>query len=654
MRRSARPAGQSLLLWIAAGASIAGIYFRFRGLGTAPLSVDEYYLTRSIDNVLRTGLPAFSCGGYYTRGLLQQYLTAGLRIGGLSAELAPRVIAALSSVLVLPAAYLLGRRMHGRSIGLLAVIVLALSVWEIEMARFGRMYAPFQPVCAWYLLYFVRYTVDRDTKAWWPMLLLSILAPLVWEGGALLALVNLLPVFLQQAPAVRLKKGDWVQLAIAALLFALAYGFVAHDFRGADSAAWPPGFSPALTVAHIDPIAILAPPMTRLPQHPGWALLAVVPLLAAWYAVRWLWGWRGRPIAAAGLLLILVAALLHQFAFVIAAALLLPLTRLVAWKELFTREAAALQVAIVLSGLYWVGFGAATTDWHNPAVDSLPKALAAFAYPYVAFPDFVGVVVRPWVRAVPLLAAGLFVLTGAALLRQARSAEPLAPERALLVTFLVLLLAASASHPPRQETRYVFFLYPLAIVIALTTIARGAQFLLKGRPAAPAVAGLIALCGFALSEDFQPRHLRAIDRPAEIFRSRMNPDLQAHLEIRNDYRELAAWLKQRVAAHGDVVINGVHGLDYYYPQISYFFVDERDPDMPSWSCQRGSVERWGNYPMLYTVPSLKARIAASRTTYLIVYPANNPGLLASLADFAPRIAWSQGYVDVVVLHSVQP
>jgi hypothetical protein len=651
MRHSAAiQSGRSLLLLIAAGATLAGIYFRFTGLGAAPLSVDEYYLARSIENVLRTGLPEFSCGGYYTRGVLQQYLSAALQSGGMSAELAPRFIAALCSLLVLPAAYLLGRRMHGRTVGLLAVTVLALSVWEIEMARFGRMYAPFQPVCAWYLLFFVRYTVDRDTRALWPMLLLSILAPLVWEGGALLALLNLLPIFLQQAPAARLKKTELIQLGLAALLFVAAYWWVTHDFRGYNLASWPPGFSPALSVAHVDPIAIFSPPIMRLSQHPGWAVMAIVPLFAALYALRWLWGKRGQPLTVAGLLVIVIAALLQQFAVVIGAALLLLLTGFITWKELFTRQAAALHVAIVLSALYWLAFGAATADWHSPAIDGLPKALAAYAYPYIAFPDFVGVVVRPWVRAVPMLAAGLFVLTGAAVLRQARSESPLTPERALLVAFVVLLLAASTSHPPRQETRYIFFLYPLAIVIALTTIARGAQWLVKRQSAALMTTAAIALGGFALSEDFQPYHLRNIDRPAELFRSRMNPDMQAHLEIRNDYRELGAWLRQRVVADSDVVINGVHGLDFYYPQISQFFVDERDPDLPSWSCQRGSVERWGNYPMLYTVNALKARIAASRTTYLIVYPANNPGLLTSLAAFAPQVAWTQGYVAVIVLH----
>ena len=44
--------------------------------------------------------------------------------------------------------------MGGRDVGLIAVAVLALSVWEIEIGRFGRMYAPFQALFAWYIVFF--------------------------------------------------------------------------------------------------------------------------------------------------------------------------------------------------------------------------------------------------------------------------------------------------------------------------------------------------------------------------------------------------------------------------------------------------------------------------------------------------------------------
>ncbi len=145
------------------------------------------------------GWPAFDCGGQLQRGLLLQYLTAPLSLLGVSWESAPRIVSAHLQ----PAGPARGvRRRPPRrrpALGLLALTVIALSVWETEMARFGRMYAPFQAVFLWYLVFFLRRTVDRDSRAAVPMVILTIIGALLWEGGVLLALANLLPVLLNGA-----------------------------------------------------------------------------------------------------------------------------------------------------------------------------------------------------------------------------------------------------------------------------------------------------------------------------------------------------------------------------------------------------------------------------------------------------------------------
>src|SRR5579871_4146144 len=121
---------------ILAGALVLGGYARLHALGSAPMAVDEYFIVRSVQNLLKHGLPQFDCGGLYSRGLILQYGAALLDRLGMHADVAPRLVSALSSLLALPAVYVLGRRVHGRAVGVLAVIVIALSVWEIEMARF--------------------------------------------------------------------------------------------------------------------------------------------------------------------------------------------------------------------------------------------------------------------------------------------------------------------------------------------------------------------------------------------------------------------------------------------------------------------------------------------------------------------------------------
>jgi hypothetical protein len=638
---------QRLLPYVTAVAAIAGLLVRFKGLGAAPLSVDEYYLSQSVGNVLRHGLPAFDCGGYYTRGLVLQYLAAASQLAGLSPELGPRLISALSSLLVLPAALVLGRRTHGALVGSLVVVILALSVWEIEMGRFGRMYAPFQALFLWYLVFFVRYTVDGDRRARWPMLALSIVGALVWEGGIFLLLCNLLPPFLQ-LPAERRVRMQWRYLTGCAGLLAVAYWFIAFDFRGSAHNAFPASYDPLVSEAARDPLAALPTLLAQLPHHAWWLAAAAIPLAMLPRAVRWIRGFRARPLLALSLLGMLVAAAAHQFLLVGSVGLLLLMMRFIDWDEFFGRPARSFHVILLAYALFWLAFGAAMTNWGGAHLGAAARGLAALGYQLLRFPDAVGVVVRPWARAVPHLGAALLMLSAAAMYRMARSREPLNTERALLVLFVVLLLAASASHPPRQETRYVFNLYPIAIVIAVTTIARGAELLARKPVAIAGLTTIATLGGFALSEDFRPGHLLHIDERATTFKAGMPGGMQSHLVIRDDYRALAGWLQRNVPSDA-LVINGVHGLDHYYHGISYFYVNVRDPNFPQWSCRNGTVERWGNYPLLYSVDELAAVIKAKPAAYLVAFGYDNRQLLQSLAQLQPRIALEQGGIVILEL-----
>ncbi|MGB8692524.1 MAG: glycosyltransferase family 39 protein, partial [Steroidobacteraceae bacterium] len=244
-----------IALLLAVGAALClGLYARFKGLGMWPFAVDEYYLARSIQNVLHSGWPEFPCGGLYLRGLLLQYVGALLQLAGLTPELSTRGIAAVSSLAALPAAYLLGRRVHGPLIGTLAVGLLALSLWEVEVARFGRMYAPFQAAFLWYLVFFLRHVLDGRQRALWGMFTLTLVGILTWEGGVLLAFANILAPFLRSDP-VRLSRRDVMYMAAAGALFVVLYTLTHIDFR---TGAEP---EPALSVESI-PIA---------PQHPDGA-----------------------------------------------------------------------------------------------------------------------------------------------------------------------------------------------------------------------------------------------------------------------------------------------------------------------------------------------------------------------------------------------
>lgn len=632
--------------WLLALTAVAvgvGLFARFKGLGVSPFSVDEYYLARAIEDVLRTGLPAFDCGGYYQRGLLQQYASAGLQLAGLTPELAPRLLAVLCSLSSLPAAYLLGRRVHSPVVGLLFVILLALSVWEVEMSRFGRMYAPFQALFLWYAVFFVRVTVDHDPRALWKMILLSVVAPLVWEGAALLAMANLLALFMLR-PSGTLQRSDIVPLIAGVTLLAVSFLFSFVDVRNISGDEFPAGFGSAVVVATE---AATGLSLSSLRSHPLWLLPALLPLALGAWALRWVWSFRQRPLLMFGLLLCLGAALVHQFLLVASLVVLLLLMRYIRWQELFCRNAVPWHLAIAVALLFWTAYGLLASGWRDATGGDTVRGLAMLIQQMAAVPDFIGVVAHPFARVLPALSVALMLLIGASILRNART-DVATAERSLLVLLIATVLVASLASPPRMETRYVYFAYPAMLLIALAQLVAVVQRFVRSEAAVTATASALALVGFGLSEDFQPAHLRYVDSPSILYRSNMNVNKQAHYEIREDLHSLASWLRDN-SGPGTVFINGVHGLDIYFPALAYYHVDQASPGMVEWSCKRGSIERWGNYPLLYTTEALAEVARLAPRTLLITFNYDEPALLRELAGVRPRVVRRQGHLVVLEL-----
>jgi uncharacterized membrane protein len=623
-----------------------GIFARFKGLGAAPLAVDEYFVVRSTQNLLRHGWPEFDCGGVYSRGLILQYLAALLARLGLPIEVAPRLISAVSSLLALPAVFFIGRRIHGRTLGLLAVAVLALSVWETEMGRFGRMYAPFQAVFLWYLVFFLRRTVDRDPRADWPMIFLTLVGTLLWEGGVFLALANFLPVFLQKRPA-NLSKLEWAGLAKFLVVGAAVYWFVTTDFRMlGGSPALPLDYDPAAAGNSADFLSKTPSLWTTLLVHRVWLALFLVPLAASAWATRTAWLRRETLLSAAALSAALAAALAHQFLAAAAVLTLAAVLRFASLAQLTSHAARAVYGAIGICALFWLSFVSAI--WTPPTDGVLWKAAVSFAFPLISLPDLLNQVVRPWASAVPMLGVGLLLLVSAAVVRVLRHDEPaISDERAVIALFLCLLLAACASDTPRHETRYVLFLYPVAVLVALTSVARLTGTLTGSKRVAAILTALLGLGLFMLSEDFQPRHLMTIDRPATIFRLNMTPAQQSHLVTRDNSPALAQWLRRHAEEDGDVVVSAYQSLDYYYPKTDFFYVERSDYNFESYSCRYGTVDRWSNRPLLQSAPALAALISRASTTYLVTYSARVGPLIEQFGRYHPRVSWHEGHLAVV-------
>lgn len=647
----------SLLLYaIAAVGLILGLYARFKGLGRASLEADEYFSVQSVGNILRSGVPAYACGGYYPRALAFQYVAACLQLLGLSGEVAVRMVAAICSVIALPGIFLLGKRIGGRAVGVAALAVLAVSLWEVEIARFGRMYAPFQAVVVWYLVYFLKFTVDGERRALWPLLVLTVLGALTWEGGVFLPLINLLIPFFRD-PSGQLTRRDWLYLGLNLILLAVAYGLTTTSLRtSSHEPAFPTGYDPGGVQMPGDVVDTLSPLWNVVHGHLAWVLLAIVPLAVGVYGLRRVWMLRVRWPAALALIAALVFALAHQFAAVAAVLGIALLLGLVRWEEITARAARPYHATILALLVFWFVVGMMTSDWRgNLGVPWLgDRPILWLLYDLFRLPDLALQIGLPWMRAAPGLTLALALLIFIGICRTVvSSGHSLRAEQAAFLVLVCLAVGVGLSHPPRHETRYVFFLYPLAVILAISVVAQLSASVFRRLPFNALVPGaLLALALFAFSEDFRPKHLLAIDSPAALMRLDLPSRLEGHVVPRSDVRGAAHWLERQAArTPHTLLINAYPSADYYFRDFDFTYIDRNSQRFRAFACRRGTVERWGNLPLVSTLPELEARIAGSGRAMMIASERDTTEFLSKLARWNPRIVWTaaDGQVQILAL-----
>lgn len=634
-----------------AAALLLGLWARFKGLGKWPFHADEYYIARSVQNILRSGLPEYACGGIYARGLIFQYAVALLQLLGLSPELAPRLIAAIASLVTLPAVYLLGVRVQGRTVGLLAVAVLAVSTWEVDVARFGRMYAPFQAVFAWYLVYFIRYTVDRQARALWPMLALSVVGVFTWEGGVFMTLANLLPPFLRN-PNGKLNARDLRYLAFAVILLALSYFFETAKFRTIGTEPFSPAFQASLDSG----ASAQGPSLFALPTSAaGWigatlALIALAGLLTG--CLRWIVSLRDRWPAALGVTAALASALAGQFAAVAFIMAFILLAGMLDWRELRARAARPFVATVLAMGVAWTVLLLQHPQWLSSIDVPWEKSsrVLKVAYELLRYPDVIGVLALPWSHAAPILGALLLACVAFASMRVFREGQQGSSSRQVTLVVIVALLAGAAmSDPPRYETRYVFFLFPAAIVIAMSVLTGAVSRLVRSEATAAIATLVIAVCGMAIAGDFSPHRLVAIDTAAVTFRRDVGPNEKLNVLGRADTRSAAMWLAKNAVGPDSITINAYPGVDFYYTGFDSAYIDMQNERYVAYACKRGTVERWGNLPLLDNAEQLNARIATKSHAWIVVETPRLETMLTALAARSPRVVWTSvdGAISIV-------
>ncbi len=612
---------QSLIMVIfAIAAVLLGIFFRFKGLGYSPFAIDEYYLATSVKNIVDHGIPRFDVGGYYTRGLLLQYLVAPLFAFGIEHEIAFRVVTVLFNIAAIPAVFLLARNLSGVPAACVAVSFYCLSVWEVEFARFARMYAPFGAIFLWYLYFLYKRLVTGDQTSTKWMLLLTLLSIFVSEFAVFPALMNLLPLVFRPSKKVGF------DVVVPVFLIGAVYYWRSIPFRwlGAPESL-PPDFPVAESSGPSLPISLPVPLIEALPSDTLWLLLFAIPAIATVAASIFYYRqsssagteisdkfWTLAPIVALGLGLFGMFGL--AIVFVLVHLLLSRYRDSRFGKQDVLRTVAPSSCTLLVSFLFWLGYAGSTSWWQEylpqPTNDNFKNVLLLL----FNFPNVFRDVVVPWRDAMPVQ-TGLMALLVFSGVLFAASEDSDRKRSYLLITAIVLGLIALVSllNKPYFTTRYTYFVYPVVLILCSVTLVEACR-LATGRHHLFAVCVVFSALLFAyLSEDFDYEHLRSIDSDAVTYRIGFPRAQVDQYYPRRDFRSPAEYVNANRMSE-DIVISTEYAVPYYLDRLDYMFMDRNGERYRIVAAHEGTRDIWEGVFLLGTAKEIFDLIESSNST----------------------------------------
>src|ERR1043166_5034205 len=497
----------------------SGFWLRIHHLGNLGLIVDEGHQALAVNGILQHGYPVLPSGRTYGWNLVFIYLqSAAALVFGVN-EFSLRLPSVLFGVATIPMTYWFGRTLFNARVGLLAALLIALSVWEIEVSRYARAYAVYQFFYVLSLVAFYKGFMKGERS--WQFLVppLFVLTYMLTPMGATLLMAFLVPFFAESTGA----RTRWTAVLCAGLvaggyfLYERTLLFLDATFSTRALTSTPGASLPFLERLRRAIEANLHTPATGLlkqlygQDHRLFLLLCGLLLLTVGVLLYLVYRDKAerRPVLLA--LPVIAACYSHQFAL---AAILFCLYLL-----LTCRDRGSLT-----SGPYLVVYASAalTFRFWFAYVQLHPPESFSFTRYFLGFPrlhDYLlQWLVQGWPRFSVVTAGGLLLLGYGFL--QDRSRETYLFPVAL---GLLLPLFGSAVYLPYYVPRYFFHLYPLLVVVfsfTLSALSKAVQSRVSRpepdgpRPPAPVrrvvEAAALIFVAVALSQDIYPSQVLAI------------------------------------------------------------------------------------------------------------------------------------------------
>lgn len=486
---------------------VGAAWLRMRHLGTLALMGDEGIQALAVQGILQHGVPKLESGIIYSRAPLFLYLQAAIAYLFDTTAYWLRLPSVFWGTASIVPAYILGRKLCNRTVGMISAAVLTLSLWEIELSRYARFYTMFQFFFVVALICFYRGFMvgERRYRIWF--LVASVFALSAHQGGKVLGILFLIPILSPAIPTSRkLIYGAWtVAFGLVLLLYREGIGLL-HLWQG-DVQPIPSGETTTGTIEQITNLVGLPPlklpefgPFIRVAEQHS-LLLSAFAIIAvgatAFLGYRLARGEDAPRALLAGLSI--WAALFHQFGV----ALILGVVYVGAFarsRRVF--EETAFRTAIAAG----IGFA---LGWFGVMMGVLHLSLRDTIDALLGFPNVLGYFLKWFVRGWPVMTGLLAIGSVLLFVRFLRNRKD---DRAFfLLGALYLPMLFSSLFALQAESRYAFHLYPLIVLISVVPVYEAGRFLvcrlgIHNHAFVRLAVGVASIALFLSSQDVSPAH----------------------------------------------------------------------------------------------------------------------------------------------------
>jgi hypothetical protein len=589
---------------------LCACFLRFYGLNSWDLSVDEYYLATSSLSIAENGIPNFPDGGYYTRGLLLQYLIAPIYLITGDIELSVRLIPALSGILSLLAVFFITQRLTNNKAALAAAALYALSLWEIEFARFGRMYTPFQAVFLWQCYCVIAHFQSRSAESLLAAVSLGLLSIVVYEGAIFSLLTSMFALFIHPVSLRNLK------LSLIILL-GLATAFLMNRINLRNTATTT---QPIDTSSQAKSLPINLPELIPVEFSLGTLQLGLIgtAVIATAIIIKLNWStiWTNVNNLMVGALTVLMIAVLMTNQLVFGALLcliVLLLHKPPANNHWLRSLLGPYSQLFFVWALAWCSIMLLTPSLSGKeflaTISATPKVLQAFIWPWQA--------AMPTQGSIMILATAALSVT---ILIYGQENTAQASLKILMALFWLLIVATCIMDTKYHLSRYTYYLHPLTL-IALVTLTYLASQMTRNLFAGTAIL-LAPLAGVAaISENYHTEHLLNISSEQYNYRKPYDIHRQMHFYIRFDHRTVAEFVNNNALPH-DKVFTSVRVVDHYLDKVDFTYIPI-DMQAGLQACG-GACYIWNATPLISTQAEVEALLEDTKNDlWVITYLSRN-------------------------------